>query len=140
MPSNNSTPPPPLNFLQLLNWDWLRNEPEVAADPAEMLGERQAGWYFNVRRILNPPLLDSQLEGEELAEWVDANTMRVHHRLLDKLGALRREEASGKLVLDDPYWQELMDTEPWARPQPRPASIPSFAEGLTPAPRPAPKP
>jgi hypothetical protein len=104
-----------------------------------MWGEREAGWYYNVRRILRPPLLDTQLEGEELADWIDKNTMRVHAGFLGKLGKLRREEASGKLVLDDPYWEVLQATEPWARAEPAPASIPTFAEGLTPAPQLAPR-
>lgn len=36
-----------------------------------------------------------------------ALTPQVHAALLERLSALRREEGSGRLVLDDPYWQQL---------------------------------
>ena len=36
-----------------------------------------------------------------------ALTPQVHGALLERLPALRREEGSACLVLDDPYWQQL---------------------------------
>lgn len=96
-------PPTPCN-PQLLNWDWLRN------CPAEMPGPEHAGqpgWWFNIREMLQPPLLETALPEAELAAWIDAHTMRVHDGFIDKLHKLQRDGPTGKLVLDDPYWEEL---------------------------------
>ena len=55
------------------------------------------------------PLLDPALPEGEVAAWVDAHTMAVHHRLL---GALRRDAAGALTLGDHPYWAELQALPP----------------------------
>ena len=90
--------------MQLLNWDWLHNRP---AQPAAADDALRPGWWQNVRQLLRPPLLDASVPEGRLAAWLDQHTMRVHDAFLDKLSKLQIEEGSGRLVLDDPYWQQL---------------------------------
>lgn len=68
----------------------------------------QPGWWFNIKEMITPPLMEVSLPEEKLAAWIDAHTMRVHGGFLDKLDKLRRDDTTGKLVLDDPYWEELL--------------------------------
>ena len=89
---------------QMLNWDWLSNRPAQPGSPAEAL---QPGWWHNAKQLLRPPLLDPSLPEEEVAAWVDAHTMRVHAGFLHLLPKLRRDAQTRRLVLDDPYWQQL---------------------------------
>lgn len=95
--------------LQMLRWDWLRNRP---AEMPSMAHAGQPGWWYNIKEILRPPLLEVELPEGELASWIDAHTMRVHDAFIDKLHKLRLDEQTGRLVLDDPYWEELQRLPP----------------------------
>ena len=107
-------PTHPLLLPQMLNWDWLSNRPAQPGSPAEAL---QPGWWHNAKQLLRPPLLDPSLPEEEVAAWVDAHTMRVHAGFLHLLPKLRRDAQTRRLVLDDPYWQQLQQL-PAAQRQP----------------------
>jgi hypothetical protein len=71
----------------------------------------EPGWYCNAAAMLRPPLLDPELPISQVAEWVDKNTMKVHHHLLSHLHDIREEADTGKgkycLSESNPYWQEL---------------------------------
>lgn len=99
----------PAQLLQMLNWDWLRNQPAEPSSPEQLI---QPGWWTNLRQLLRPPLLDPEQPAERLAAWIDKHTMRVHAALLDKLHLLRRDEDTQQLVLDDPYWEQLQSAAP----------------------------
>ena len=120
----------------MLNWDWLRNRPAEPSGPEELLA-RENGWYRRIRHLLRLPLLDTSLPDDQLAAGVDEHTMRVHVGLLDKLGSLRREESSGKYVLDDPYWQALQGVPYWDPSPPPDRRAPhAWQEGTSPPPVP----
>lgn len=89
---------------QMLNWDWLRNQPAEPSCDDQLI---QPGWWVNLRQLLRLPLLDPKQPPEGLAAWIDQHTMRVHAALLDKLHLLRLDEGTQQLVLDDPYWEQL---------------------------------
>lgn len=94
-------------FYLLLNWDWLKNKPR---HPPQTLEKFDPGWWSNVKQMLRMPLIDPGVSDDELASWIDANTMAIH-QFLGKLHQLRRGTDGGKLVLDDPYYQELQPVQ-----------------------------
>ena len=63
--------------------------------------------------MFQAPLLDVSVGEERLGEWIDANTMRCHAKLLPLLASARRGDASGgpAWVLDDAY-QAVLDATP----------------------------
>lgn len=95
-------------FFLLLNWDWIKNEPVQIKKGQNLL---EPGWYSNAAAMLRPPLLDPELPLNQVAEWVDTNTMKIHHHLLPHIQDIREEAEDGKgkycLSERNPYWQEL---------------------------------
>ena len=98
---------------QMLNWDWVANRPAAPATTAEALSP---GWWVNAKELLRPPLLDPTTPEDKLAAWIDKHTMRVHARLLERQGSVRRggDAAHGAFVLDpaDAYWAQLRALPP----------------------------
>lgn len=88
---------PPLPAVQMLNWDWVHNRP---AEPSSPETAFQPGWWHNARTMLRRPLLDPSVAADDLAAWIDAHTMRVHHRLLERLHNVRvGDQGSSQFVL-----------------------------------------
>lgn len=83
-------------FYLLINWDWLQNKPAVASTSDTLTGP---GWWENVRRLLQPPLIDPDIPQDALAAWIDNNTMRVHARLLDNIDKIRPGTGKEKYTL-----------------------------------------
>lgn len=81
----------------MLNWDWVRNCPKSPASPQEAF---EPGWWLNAKKLLKNPLIDPHVADDKLAAWIDAHTMRVHHRLLKNLGAVRAGAVAGSYELD----------------------------------------
>ena len=50
---------------------------------------REPGWYQNVAPLLTAPLLDPAVGEDALAAWIDANTLRCHKLLLERLHTAR---------------------------------------------------
>ncbi|KAL4423816.1 hypothetical protein ABPG75_001117 [Micractinium tetrahymenae] len=98
-------------FYLMMHWDWLANRPAELPSPE---AAAYPGWWHNIKEMMRPPLLEVALPEGELAAWIDAHTMRVHDGFIEKLHKLRREERTGKLVLDDPYWEALQQLPPLA--------------------------
>jgi hypothetical protein len=90
----------------MLNWDWVANRPATPPTPE---AARQPGWWATVRRVLGPPLLDPAVSDADLGAWIDAHTMRVHGRLLERRDKVRRGDADGgpAFILDDSYGERL---------------------------------
>lgn len=97
-------------FYLMMNWDWLRNQPSEPASFEERW--KSQGWWLNVKEMMRPPLMDNTCPADKLAEWIDKHTMRVHG-FLDKLGKLRRDPETQKLVMEDPYWDQLQQLPAW---------------------------
>lgn len=95
------------SFIQLLNWDWSANRPR------EETGQENAwdpGWYSNAASILRPPLLDPSVPATELAQWIDNNTIAIHHLLLPHIDQITKsDEASFAFSLpsNNSYWEQL---------------------------------
>ncbi|WPT11919.1 hypothetical protein PSENEW3n2_00005418 [Picochlorum sp. SENEW3] len=94
-------------FYLLLNWDWSANRPR------EETGQENAwdpGWYSNAASILRPPLLDPSVPATELAQWIDNNTIAIHHLLLPHIDQITKsDEASFAFSLpsNNSYWEQL---------------------------------
>ena len=72
----------------LINWDWSANRPRSKEEDCfngHTEGTYLPGYYEDLRKILRPPLLDGSVPPDRLAEWIDQNTISVHHQLLDTL-------------------------------------------------------
>jgi hypothetical protein len=59
----------------------------------------EPGWYQNVATMLTAPLLDTTVNEHDLASWIDANTLRCHKLLLERLHTVRRTRALGSHTL-----------------------------------------
>ena len=98
--------------MQLIRWDWLKNEPAFVDRYEEESNGRS---YTTVASILKPPFLDTSLPHHEVAQWIDENTVTIHHRLLPHIQEIRLSENSTtykyELPSDNSYWQELLSQE-----------------------------
>ena len=67
-----------------------------------------------MKDMFQAPLLDASVGEAGLGEWLDANTMRCHAKLLSLLPHARRGETEGgpAWVLDDAY-QAVLDALPF---------------------------
>ena len=62
----------------------------MAGSPdARVARSNEAGWYQNLKSFFKAPLLDPSVEDDQLAEWIDSNTMRCHKNLLPLLAKAR---------------------------------------------------
>ena len=84
------------------------------------------GWWRNAVQLLRQPLLppaEPALPDARVAGWLDAHTMAVHGALLASLAqghALRRDRATGELVLEGAYGEQLRRLQVEEQQQQRP--------------------
>ena len=94
-------------MMQLMNWDWIRNKPREEKGDENLW---EPGWYSNLSTILRPPLLGA-VPPDQLAQWIDQNTVQIHHKLLPYLQDIYRNyDSEFQFSLPDanPYWQQLI--------------------------------